>query len=515
MIALLLTLVLCTSLVACGKSNDTTKDSTSDSTDGTTEVTQGSETTEKVENIVFAFPCTQVVDGIKQVQDEINKITEAKINVHVTLNPITWADYENQIGLMMTGGEQIDIVTVGGNFSQLVARNQLMSMDAYADTYAAGAKEVVGEQFLETTTVNKSLYAIPTLNGKAAVVNICLRKDLLEENGISLANLKEASTFDEYLANLDELSKIFAQLKATNPDLVCLAPSYAGSLIFSQVIPGYDSLGDGYGVLPKDGTKIINMAESAEYKTLLGYAHDWYNKGYILQDSATTTESSYSYLSSGRVAGFFISAEIGAVEQITNATGVDVESVKLLKATIETGAVNYFGFGISSTSDYPEAAMKFINEMYTNADIVNLLDWGVEGVHYVKHSDGTVGFPEGVDVNNTTYGLNEDWLFGNQFLSYIWGEGRDTTIYSKLEANNKNAYYSPALGFTYDSTPIMNELTAVINVNNEYGPGLNTGTLDPETELPKYIDALKSAGIDTIIAEKQKQLDSWMAENKK
>ena len=39
------------------------------------------------------------------------------------------------------------------------------------------------------------------------------------------------------------------------------------------------------------------------------------------------------------------------------------------------------------------------------------------------------------------------------------------------------------------------------------------GSLDPETELPKFQQSLKDAGIDEIIAEKQKQLDAWAAEN--
>jgi putative aldouronate transport system substrate-binding protein len=512
-LSLLLILVLCTSLVACSNSKDTKENNTGDSTD-TANVTEGAEAKEEIQNVVFTFPVGQIVDGIKQVENELNKILEPKINVHVTLYPITWSDYTNQVGLMMTGGDQIDCVTVTGNFSQLVAKNQLMAMDSYVDTYATGAKDAVGADFLKAATVNGSLYEMPTLNGKAAVLSIALDKKILDASGISLANLKQASTFEEYCANLDELTKIFEQIKAANPDKVCLAPTATGDLQFTRVVPGSDGLGDGYGILSLDGTKVYNYYESEEYKTLLGYAHDWYQKGYILSDAATTTETSNTYLGSGRVAGYFITGEDGQAEQITNATGVEVEVVKLVQPTIQTGVVNSFGFGISSTSKNPEATAKFINEMYTNPDVVNLLDWGVEGTHYVKNSDGTVGFPEGVDATNTSYGLNEDWLFGNQFIGYIWGEGRDTTIYARLDANNKSANYSKALGFTYDSTPVSAELTAVINVYNEYGKGLDTGTLDPATDLPKYIEAMKAAGIDTIIAEKQKQLDAWIATNK-
>ena len=186
--------------------------------------------------------------------------------------------------------------------------------------------------------------------------------------------------------------------------------------------------------------------------------------------------------------------------------------MKLLEPTIATADVNGIGFAVSATSKNPEASMLWLNEMYTNPDVVNLLDWGVEGVHYEVQDDGTIDYPAGVDPTTTSYGLNQDWFFGNQFLSYIFGKGRDTTIYQRLEANNKNANFSPAMGFTYDSTTVRNELTEVSNVKGEYAPGLETGTTDPETELPKFIEALKNAGIDKIIAEKQKQLDEFLAQ---
>lgn len=50
---------------------------------------------------------------------------------------------------------------------------------------------------------------------------------------------------------------------------------------------------------------------------------------------------------------------------------------------------------------------------------------------------------------------------------------------------------------------------------NQYLPGLAWGSIDPATELPKFLSDLEEAGLDNIIAEKQKQLDEWAAENKK
>jgi putative aldouronate transport system substrate-binding protein len=44
-----------------------------------------------------------------------------------------------------------------------------------------------------------------------------------------------------------------------------------------------------------------------------------------------------------------------------------------------------------------------------------------------------------------------------------------------------------------------------------YTKGLESGVLDPDTVLPEFISELESAGINTIIEEKQRQLDEWAA----
>jgi putative aldouronate transport system substrate-binding protein len=74
---------------------------------------------------------------------------------------------------------------------------------------------------------------------------------------------------------------------------------------------------------------------------------------------------------------------------------------------------------------------------------------------------------------------------------------------------NKNSAISPAMGFTFDSTSVANEYSAVTNVIGQYLPGLITGSMDP-AEIPNFIDKLKAAGMDKIVEAKQQQLDQWL-----
>jgi putative aldouronate transport system substrate-binding protein len=104
-------------------------------------------------------------------------------------------------------------------------------------------------------------------------------------------------------------------------------------------------------------------------------------------------------------------------------------------------------------------------------------------------------------------------MFGNQFLSHVW-QGNPPDLWKQLDRFNKTAIKSKALGFAYDPTAVKTEIAAITNVCNQYQPGLETGTLDPQERLPEFISKLKAAGIDKVIKDKQRQLDEWAKAHK-
>ena len=69
-----------------------------------------------------------------------------------------------------------------------------------------------------------------------------------------------------------------------------------------------------------------------------------------------------------------------------------------------------------------------------------------------------------------------------------------------------------AMGFTFDSSSLKTQYTAVKNVISQYLPGLLCGSLDPDTELEKFEQALMDAGYQDILDAKQEQLDAWLAQ---
>ena len=59
---------------------------------------------------------------------------------------------------------------------------------------------------------------------------------------------------------------------------------------------------------------------------------------------------------------------------------------------------------------------------------------------------------------------------------------------------------------------MANELAACTSVYDQYDNDLNFGAIDTETGIAALNDALYGAGLQTIMDEKQSQLDAWLAE---
>lgn len=116
------------------------------------------------------------------------------------------------------------------------------------------------------------------------------------------------------------------------------------------------------------------------------------------------------------------------------------------------------------------------------------------------------------DAGSGVFGLGCDVLYDPLGDSLgVLPAAYSPDYYEKAEQANREAVVSKALGFAYDSSGVVNEVAAVYNVVAQYMTVLGTGAVDPKIYLPEFIQQLKGAGMDVIVAEKQAQLDRWLA----
>ena len=164
-----------------------------------------------------------------------------------------------------------------------------------------------------------------------------------------------------------------------------------------------------------------------------------------------------------------------------------------------------------TTAHSPAAPSRCSNELYINPELANICINGIEGKHYelIDEEQGIIAYPEGVDGTTTGYTSNP-WAWPNEMISYVW-DGDSPTIWEDTTAWNDSAIVSPAMGFTWDNANVLNEVTAVRNVRGKYANALECGSIDPAEALPAFLEELETAGANTIIEEKQKQLDEYLA----
>lgn len=101
-------------------------------------------------------------------------------------------------------------------------------------------------------------------------------------------------------------------------------------------------------------------------------------------------------------------------------------------------------------------------------------------------------------------------MIGNQFQAYLM-ESDEEGIWEKTMQGNEEAELDALFGFVPDRTPIETELATCEAVWTEYKDILNYGLDDYNTVIPQMMEKLKAAGLDTVTAELQSQLDEFLA----
>ncbi|MEH7419256.1 ABC transporter substrate-binding protein [Neobacillus drentensis] len=482
---LLTFLVLSTALAGCSKSKESSG-SSSNSKDG------------KPYNVVMAYQSFGNVEDLKMVQDKINKIAKKKINATVTLVPINYGAWNQQSNLMLTGNEKLDLLFTGPDFATKAVKGQIMPLDDLLKSHGKGILKAVPSEILEAAKVDGKVYGVPSMKEWSQQYGFLMTKDFVDKYHINLSNVK----------TLEDLEEVFKVIKKNEPTVTPIVGGIGGTLpILAYTYSYFDKLGGTVGALDmtKGDFKVINEYEHPAYEAGAKLMRKWYLAGYISKDAATSTDLPSDAMKAGTGFGFFNGLAPGTEVGASNGIGGKPVVAVRFKDIVQFTDSPQILMTLAKNSQNPEKAIEFLNLMYTDKDIMNLLTLGIEGKHYEVNEKGFVTLPKG--KTETGY-VGNNWVMGNNFLTKVW-DGLPANHWDQVKAFNESGKRSPAFGFMFNPDPVKTEIAAVSNVVQQYEKGIGTGTLDPEKMLPEFRKKLKAAGADKIIKEKQKQLDEW------
>ena len=515
-LALMLCLVFAlTTLSGCAGKKDSSTSGTDTTVPTGTDSEASSGDSGEITNIVWQYPSAgDMGTGFQDMEDALNEMMEKDIGVHVTFEPVGLMDSQKDATLMVSSGEQLDIcLTAFTSVGPLVDSGLIYPLD---DLLAKDGKEL--NDILGTSvylgSYDSKIYGIPPADRKGNAYGYMARTDLLKKYGITIDPTKKYT--------VDEIEQIFATVKAGEGDgFYCTIPWNTTQDPLNNSYLEYDKIGGALasGVLMLnrgfDDLTVTNLFNTEEYKSYADMMYRWAQKGFISPDAAVTTETTNTLLETGSYLGTFYWDLPTTAADLSASSEYEFTSIPMVDGYVANNGGGAILWSIPVTSVNPDKAMQALNYVYSNPAATWLIQFGLEGQSYkiVEQSEeGTMIEYLAEDTSTLPY-YNMYGLWGNILEWPVLAPApiNKNALIKEFDANIPESRYSPALGYNFVQSSVSTEIAAVSTVIDQYTPSFNSGALDPEKALPEFLDALKSAGIDKIIAENQKQLDAWAA----
>lgn len=488
-------------MVGCAQ-GDKTEGSNSPETSKSAESGEASKTDELKEvKLTWYYRAEPMVDQDK-VFEEANKIVKEEINATVDFVPIAPGEYDQKMQTKYAAGDAGDITWASSwtnNYAQNIAKGAFIPIDNLLNEYAPTIKNSMPEEHWKALQVEGETYGIPNIQLLTKTDQTRIRKDYADKYGLNPSEV----------VKLEDLEPWLTSLRAAEAKEVVYEWNGPGRFNNLQNYYGFDVLGSIATIKTQDDTlKVMNIYEAPEFEENLKLAKRWVDAGYIADDGMTKKDQEAERKAGKIIGDIRGNYKPGAEADAKDYWGTDMYVIPLSEPVITTGGITSTINSITTSSKNPERAMMFLELLNSNAELYNLISFGIEGEHYEVIGENTIKFTE----NASKYKV-PNWLLGNITNGYLI-EGQSSDTWTETLEMNKTAKESPALGFTFDIAPVKTQVAQVQTVVDEYLPGLGCGVVDIDTVLPEFRQKLKSAGADEIVAEAQKQIDEWAKNNK-
>jgi putative aldouronate transport system substrate-binding protein len=440
-----------------------------------------------------------------KVQEAVNALALKELNMKVKLIPMTFGALMSQLSMMLVANEPLDLFpSFSNNFATYIDAQYVVNMADYLE-YAPDALRILGDD-AQAGYVGDFLVGLGQMKERAYPAGLVVRKDIFEELGYKV---EDFSVNTDNYASFNQITQLFAKVKEKYPSVICLDGT---SIMGVQDGSYYDNMGSSFGVLENYGqtTTISNYFESEQFRQFCLIAREWFQKGYTSADIAVNTDMGELKMRAGNCFSYITNVKPNTDIEKLAQIGYEVAVIPLSRQMKYTNAVNAVLYSIANASQNPAKAMQFLNWTYTSREFEDLINWGIQGEDWIETADGMAAYPEGVNPSNVGYHNDFGWIYPNQFAGHPW-VGNPPDIWEQYEKYNASLLVSRAFGFTFDSTPVVNEEALLNTVVQEYRGDLAFGVVDVESCLREFNKALYDAGLQRVMDEKQKQLNAWLA----
>lgn len=451
----------------------------------------------------------QVGDSQKDVQmvmDKVNEYTMEKIGVKLNVISVGWGDYNQKMQVVINTGDKWDMCFTcswANDYLQNVQKGAFLELDEILTAEGKEMFESIDSRFWEAARVGGKIYGVPSEKEIGSCPMWVFTKEYVDKYDIPYQDIHTLEDLEPWLALIQE----------KEPDVV---PMY---LTRDYSAPTYmDKIQDPIGIEYDDDTLTVkNVFETERMKETLNTMRKYYLAGYINKDAATAYDDKavkrfvtkgdgqpYAELIWGKDLGYEVVASEIMETKVTNASA--------------RGAMT----AVNKNSEHPEKAVELLNLINTDVYLRNLLNYGIEGVHYefvdvpADEMEAAKDKPYVLDkkirqIEETKKDYSVPyWVQGGLFNTYVL-DNEPVDKWSTFKEFNDASEEAPSFGFDFNLDPVSTQVAGFRNVLDEFGKSLYTGSVDPEEYLPQLQKKLEATGVQDVIDEMQRQIDEWQA----
>ena len=355
---------------------------------------------------------------------------------------------------------QVDILFLGDyqKYCEYADREWLVSLDTHLEDSALKLSYYVNGIFTEATKYNGLTYAIPNNQGIGEYTYLLADEKLVNSYAVNVDDLFASSIYSaEFRSFLDEIY----QGNAGKPDGEKVYPIYSSDGKISLGLVNYwnfdvDASGNSFVLHPDDFSLYGSLYNNGNNRgDRVGFANVLSDRNYMQRLAVQTYyNTTADYITSDAEANAAFRIVKGGWEKLKEyeEQGYKVLVMESPRATDDTVYDSMFAVGAHTADE--GRAMEIITYLNTNAQLRNLLQYGIEGVNYTLD---TVRVGSGEDSVEYSYvspteenGYHMDLeKTGNVFLAHAPNkESVRTWEYAKKQ--NLDAMMHPTMGLYFD-----------------------------------------------------------------
>jgi len=505
-IAWLMILLIACTLTACAtKSGD--KAVVDDGRNGTVEAEKMEDNVPIVRLTSFTAFETIHGEGKDAVEDAINRYLDQNgFRFHIQLEIMGRTEYITNCNMNLANGSDIDVF-LSLDLSAHVSQNAVLPLDAFFENELKDAVSLFDQDWLDCSMYRGSHYAIPAHTTSATTMYYICRADLIQELGYDVSKVTDIASLEELFS---AVKKRYPQMWCTDAQSVTTADilNVSGGQLW-----GFISSSCGVGMSAEREGTVENYYASETFREACRISRRWYEKGYLNPGGSTDTTYGLDYIADGQSFGWLVGNCNTAETQASGHSAIC--GLPLIAIPVAESADSDAGFSwaIASSTKYPSEAAQLLNLLYVDEYILNAVTYGIEGDDYVWNDDHTmIQFPDGKSSTDVPYSYYVGiTVVGDRLKSYPFADYNTEADLAYIQNKINHPLRTPVYGMAFDTNTVKARISSVSNVVKQYELALLSGELDETKYLPMFLDDLKAAGIDEIVAEAQAQYNAWIA----